>query len=257
MSRAVPVVTLVACAVCAAPSSAQAAGTRVLQLDFSSGSLASSGTARVSVHEVTRSSGSLRFVSGLQGQGTAVRTPAFDPSADGPRAAITVVPSSGDPLSPGTQRFSFGADVKLDSASTASKSAGSTDNGDNVVQRGLYASGSTQYKIQVDGDVPSCRIRGTSGTVMVHGSALTRGVWYRLSCLREGSTVTLYVMRYAGDGALEQTRSYTGHGATGSVRTANARVPLSVGGAVHDDGTLKASCDQFNGQIDFVSVAVG
>ena len=227
-------------------------------MNFTSGSLASSGTASVSVRVVTRSSGTLRFVAGVPGQGGGVRTPSFDPSPYGARAAITVVARSGDPLSPGTQRFSFGADVNLDTSSTASKTSGSTDNGDNDMQRGIYASGTSQYKIQVDGDVPSCRIRGASGTVMVRAAtSLTRGVWYHLSCTRASSTVTLYVTRWNSDGTAQQTRSFTAQGATGSVRASSAQVPLSVGASVRNDGSLKTSCDQFNGRIDTVAVAIG
>jgi hypothetical protein len=235
-----------------------AASTNVVQLDFGSRPWTSTGTASVDVSTVTRDSGSLSLVDSLAGEGTAVSTPAFDPDADAPRAAVSVVATSGDdPLSPGTSRFSFGADVRLDPHATYSEADDSTDNGDNIVQRGVFGSGN-QYKLQVDGRRPSCRVAGSEGTVMVKADQpLVRGDWYRLSCLREGDEVTLYVMRFDDQGAVDDTQTYTAQGATGSVRAASSDVPLSVGGSMHDDATLKRSCDQFNGDIDAVGLAIG
>ncbi|MGL5828110.1 MAG: hypothetical protein ACRC0L_00900, partial [Angustibacter sp.] len=81
--------------------------------------------ARVITQEAGLASGDSRF-----GQGKAVRTPSF--TDHGPKAVLSISASYADPLSPGWRDFAFGADVKLDSAPTLSKSPGSTDNGDNV-----------------------------------------------------------------------------------------------------------------------------
>ena len=87
-----------------------------------------------------------------------------------------------DLLSPGGRDFAFGADVALDDVTTGT----APDNGDNLVQRGLYQS-SSQYKIQVDDGRVSCRVAGVSGEIVVYAPGrLHPGDWYRIRCQRDG-----------------------------------------------------------------------
>ena len=65
-----------------------------------------------------------------------------------------------DRLEPGTARFTFGADVKLD----AVNDGGDYDNGNNVVQRGRF-NDTTQFKLQIDAGKASCRVAGAKGAV--------------------------------------------------------------------------------------------
>lgn len=185
--------------------------------------------------------------------GPAMRFPSFDPSAGGPRAAVVARNSKGtEVLNPGAQDFSFGATVRLDSAS---EKAGTSDDGNNVLQRGLFAARS-QYKIQLDARRPSCRVKGSQGAVMVSArSTVTPGRWYGLACVRTGDTVELTVTRWTTEGT-PRTEVNTATGATGELRAA-ASLPLSVGAKVEDNGRLTTSPDQFNGVIDDPFVRIG
>jgi hypothetical protein len=215
---------------------------------------ASTGQAKVSATVVSAQRGHLAWEKGRPGQTGALSTPAFH--ARGPRAVLRIMARRDNPLSPGVKDFGFGADVQMDAGPTASKRAGSTDNGDNVVQRGLF-DGVGQYKLQVDDRVPSCRVRGAAGSVLVRADVrLVPRVWYHLSCKRSGRQITLMTAKYAWGGKAPVWRRWVGSGPTGSVR-APARVPLSVGGKLTDVGGLAEQVDQFNGRIDNVVLAIG
>jgi hypothetical protein len=215
---------------------------------------ASTGQAKVSATVVSAQRGHLAWEKGRPGQTGALSTPAFHPI--GPRAVLRIMARHDNPLSPGFKDFGFGADVQMDAGPTTSKQAGSTDNGDNVVQRGLFG-GVGQYKLQVDDRVPSCRVRGAAGTVLVRSDVrLVPRVWYHLSCKRSGRQVTLMMAKYPWGGKAPVWRRWVGSGPTGSVR-APAQVPLSVGGKLTDVGGLAEQVDQFNGRIDNVVLAIG
>jgi len=211
---------------------------------------------------VTLNGGSLTVGGSVAGQGTSADFPAFSASSTGRRAIIKVTNSgSTDRLAPGTARFEFGADVMID-ATNASGASGSTDNGNNVIQRGLY-NDAAQFKIQVDARRPSCRIKGSSGAVEVTSrTSLTPDTqWYRLTCLRTvgspNDTVTLTVTPIAADGALGITVSDARSGRVGRAAYAIG-VPLSVGGKLKSSGAVNTSAsDQFNGRIDNAVLRIG
>ena len=187
-----------------------------------------------------------------RGQGTgnlAVAAPSHT-GTETPRSAVIRVSNTGttDRLNPGMGNFSFGADFVLN---TASATAGSKDDGDNLIQRGLAGS-AAQYKIQIDGGKPSCVLRKqTTAIIVTTTQVIERNIWYRAVCGRTTSdglsTVSLTVTRL-GDGTTLPAQARTGPAFDLSIDT---RVPLSVGGKLNATGTLVlSSTDQFNGRID-------
>jgi hypothetical protein len=162
--------------------------------------------------------------------------------------AVVVVEALGgdDPTDPGRGDFSFGAEFVLD----AHHGSSSTDNGDNLVQRGLFGE-DAQYKIQLDDARPSCRVNGSEGSVTVRAAErVETGEWYRVRCRRTGDEVSLRVVTSFGEG--RELRDYVEHGRTGSVSFAGGG-PFSIGGKVDKDGdVLTADSDQFNGLVDDV-----
>jgi hypothetical protein len=175
--------------------------------------------------------------------------PAWDGTSPFQRAAVTVLSNeAGDPLSPGTRDFEFGASFSLDSKSAG----GGQDNGDNLIQRGLYGD-KAQYKIQVDSGHVSCRVKGSGGASMVRSSiAVTRNAWYSTSCARDGDRLVLKVQR--PDGTTE-TKSVVLK--AGSVTMKSSSIRLSVGAKVGAGGSVIAGgADQFNGLIDDAYVTI-
>lgn len=177
-------------------------------------------------------------------EGVALRLPAYAGTQKGSFAALRVEPEEW--LSPGTSEFTFGADIRLDGNSNGSE----IDNGDNVLQRGLFAD-SAQFKIQVDKHRASCVVRGTDGSVVVKSKlALDPAQWYRLSCHRQDNSVTLTVTNLtAGSDPVGVAKS----GPIGSLDLIGSE-PLAIGAKIGEDGEIvKSSTDQFNGRIDNVS----
>lgn len=227
-----------------------------LVLDFDQGlhdhqlaqSVPNAGTAELQVTTHTSGSADIDVVKGPDGS-HAIRFPEYT-GLDNAPAAILVVTSPQDPgvLDPGTKDFTFGAVFQLDE-----KSSGSTaDNGDNLVQSGTFDSPG-QFKIQMDHDVPSCRVKGNQGEVFAKADGpIDPGAWYSVTCTRTASQVSLSVtalVKGAGGG------TWTASGATGDISTAN--LPLTVGGKTGPDGTPVASPDQFNGVVDDVFLKTG
>lgn len=250
---------LVAAGMLLAP--AQAATAPAVKLTFDQTSsptvMRNAGEAPVAVTVASRSGGGVDKVDGSAWQGRVGRTPTFDARTSAPRGVIKVTSTSGDPLSPLTSTFRFGADVLLDGGATASHTSGSGDNGDNVVQRGRFGD-RAQYKIQVDSRRPSCRIKGSSGAVMVTSPvSLEAGTWYRVDCVRSGATVTLTVLRYSSSGSIAATTRTTAHGDTGTLRAPSASQPMSVGGKISSTGGVARDSDQFNGRVDNVVFSIG
>ncbi|MBU2073227.1 MAG: hypothetical protein KJ938_02205 [Actinobacteria bacterium] len=210
---------------------------------------ASTGTAQVDVAVVTAAGGRVRRGPGLTGD--SARLPGL--AAAAPRSAglvVRVPRGEADPLSPGDAAFTVGADFRLDKTSDGL----STDDGDNLVQRGLYAD-SAQYKLQVDHGVGSCRVAGEEGALVARlDEAVDRRRWYRLTCTRNPAGLTLSLRPLEGRRA--ETSVATADGATGAVSFPR-RTPLTVGTKVGDDGEITvSSTDQLNGWIDNVVVAV-
>ncbi len=192
--------------------------------------------------------GVLKVAAGRGTGNLAVAAPAHTGTATPKSAVIRVSNADTDRLDPGMGDFSFGADFVLN---TASATAGSKDNGDNLIQRGL-ANSATQYKIQIDGGKPSCVLRKQTTAITVRTTqVIERNIWYRAVCSRTTSggqtTVTLTVTRLS-DGTTLPAQASTDPAFDLSIDT---RVPLSIGGKLTETGALVLSdTDQFNGRID-------
>jgi len=202
------------------------------------------GSAQVRTEVSTAHSGRIRLAPDPQGGGAA-RFPAYDGTEAAPVAALLVWDATEGELSPGERDFTFGATFALDELSEGADS----DNGDNLVQRGLYAD-AQQLKIQVDHGVPSCRVAGAEGEVV---AALPEPVpsdtWVTVTCTRVGREVTLEV-RDATTGRRSGIVTETGR--TGALDFP-ATTPFGIGAKVLADGAVPTSAsDQFNGTLDEV-----
>lgn len=218
--------------------------------------ITSAGSGSYDISVVTSGGGGLVTQPGRHGGvDRALRFPPFAPVIAGPRAVIRVSATGPtDDLNPGPAPFTFGADIRL--ASPSQSSAGD-DDGNNVVQRGLYAD-PTQYKLEVDEGLATCRVKGSTGDVLVTSKTpIDPGTWYRLRCLRDSDSVTLTVIRWSADGSTTRSQDHE-TGATGDLNPPTPGVPLTVGGKLSSDGaTIEAQSDQFNGMIDNVVLEIG
>ena len=207
------------------------------------------GTAAVDVTVVTQAGGRLTWTPGRTG-GSAIRTPAYAAEGPVPAAALVVRTdaSAPDPLDPGTGDFLVAVDFRADAA-TAGRPE---DDGDNLVQRGRYGQ-PAQLKLQLDHGIPSCRLAGSLGEVLVRDSRpVTPDRLYRLTCTRTGPTVRMRLVDL--DGAVDP-RELTVAGDPGAINFDHA--PLSIGAKVSDRGRIAlGSSDQFHGTIDRVVVDV-
>ena len=207
------------------------------------------GTAGVTSRVVTQDGGNAVRARGRSGY--AVRFPKASSAANPPRAVLRVTNDAQDQLSPGRSWFKFGAEVRLFADSDGTQ----TDNGDNVLQRGLYDD-QAQYKLQVDKRRPECRVKGARGAVLVRSTVRMKARdWYRLVCTRDDSAVTLRVVHFLRDGSRSSTTK-TNVGRTGSVAAETASVPMSVGGKLSAAGLPMASTDQLNGVVDEVFLRI-
>ncbi len=178
--------------------------------------------------------------------GPAFEFPAYDDPSLG-RRAILRIRNAGetDVLAPGEDSFEFGAEFRHDEATTGDP----TDNGDNLIQRGLFGDGA-QYKIDIDKRTPSCRIEGVSGVVQVKSSLQVEADgWYAARCSRQGDEVRLAILRYE-EGRFKEVADDGGQGATGSITWEDAKQPMSVGGKLTVRGeVVEKASDQFNGAV--------
>jgi hypothetical protein len=206
-------------------------------------SVQNTGTGRLYAEVVTHAGGRVLRAEGSN-SGYALRFPGLEGGLDPPAAMLLLRSRDAeDFLSPGSGDFAFGADVLLDEESEDAP----TDNGNNVVQRGLYED-TAQYKLQVDHGSLSCRIAGTDGAAVVTAPAVEPGEWYRVSCERSNGDVVLSWERLADSEDGSTVRRST----TGDVTFAPG-TPFVVGGKLDGRGqvTVEAT-DQFNGVIDNV-----
>jgi hypothetical protein len=232
--------------------SAQAASTSSLELQAigTTGTIvtgadqfAVGGDTTVAISVAGLSGGSTKVVTGPDSAlPSAVQFPAYIKSGTYPRAVVRLMPRSGDALSPGASDFEYGAVFRLN----ASSSGRSIDNGNNLFQRGLYADRS-QFKLQIDGGYPSCLVRGSAGQVYAKSSTkVTPDRWYRATCSRVGSRVTVGVTPYGGAAT---TVSKVVSGSSGTL-TFGSSVPASIGGKLTAAGAVVSSAtDQFNGAV--------
>jgi hypothetical protein len=200
------------------------------------------GNTSVKISVASLSGGKARVAAGpSRALPRAVDFPSYVASGSYPRAVVRLAPASGGALSPGAGGFEFGAVLRLDAAS----SGRSVDNGNNLLQRGLYGD-SSQFKLQLDGGYPSCLVRGSSGQVSVRSATkVASNSWYTVTCSRVGTRVSIKVQRY-GSSAAPASRSAGGSTGTVTFRTS---VPASIGGKLTSAGSVASSTDQFNGAV--------
>lgn len=204
------------------------------------------GPAAVDVSVSTAGGGRLTWTDGHEGG--AVRTPEFGAAADTPTAALVVRPRRAGDLDPRNRDFTIGVDFVVDPPDRGR--AG--DDGANLVQVGRFDDAS-QAKIQLDHGVPSCRLGGTGGSVVVTApEPVVAGRWYRLTCRRTAGRVVLELDDLRGG---HSPSTWARRADPGDVRFGAA--PLSVGAKVAVDGGIDIrSSDQFHGVIDRVVVDV-
>ncbi|MGD9961323.1 hypothetical protein [Nocardioides sp.] len=208
------------------------------------------GTASTVQRVVATNGGSISFAPSYTGARNAADFPAYGGAADDPRAVVAVTNAGPvDELVPSGRPFSFGADVRLDGTNAGTY----YDNGNNVIQRGLYNE-TSQFKIQVDHGQASCRVRGPGGaTLLVSGRAMVTGAWFQLRCSRTSvpgpDRFAFSVRSIRSDGTLGAATTVTSLAAVGKLSYPVA-TPLSVGGKLTSDGSVVDASDQFNGKID-------
>lgn len=262
MAGAALVLVLVGCSATAGPEAAPRAqapeprSTATLALDFEDRAAAlgtvipgadNAGTAAINSRVVTAAGGRIRREVGIGG-GYAVRFPRFTGRGPTAAAVLLVHARGADFLAPGNRDFRFGLDFRLDEESWGSE----TDNGDNLLQRGLF-SDPEQYKIQVDRGVPSCRVKGRRGEALVRGErTIEAGVWHRISCTRRADRLTL-VVRVRSGARWRPWETARVKAVAGALHFRGVSPPLAVGGKVDADGVVAiSSTDQFNGTVDNV-----
>jgi hypothetical protein len=181
-----------------------------------------------------------------------LRFPHFKQDEEAPRLILVVQPqdptaASVDPTRDGS--LTFGADVKLD----RDAGSGTFDNGDNVVQRGLFADPS-QYKLQVDKRVPSCTVKSPLARAFVElPQPMERG-WYRVVCDYRAGTLTVSASRME-DGQVGAPVQASVTQDVGPL-VFNPVTPLVIGGKVGSNGLMvRHQPDQFNGALDNVFVS--
>jgi hypothetical protein len=155
-----------------------------------------------------------------------------------------------DLLNPDGNDLSFGADLRLNDLSSGK----GDDNGDNVLQRGLF-SDANQYKLQVDKRVPSCTVKSGDARLLVKfNEGLDEG-WFRVRCDYEPGSLTLSVSRIFTD-RVEDLGTKTKSMSLGSLDFIGS-TPVTIGGKIGSNGELVLTeSDQFNGELDNVFVDV-
>lgn len=213
------------------------------------GHVITTGDGPTATEVVSAGGGRITATSGPTG-GPALRFPEFSGSENAPKAVITVASGSTGWLDPEDLGFRFGADLVLDELSWGS----ARDNGNNVVQRGLY-NDTSQFKLQVDRGRPSCAFKGDQGRVYVGAEQKLRpGVWYRLECARQGDELIIAVGRIRPNGTVADVREKRVAREVGSISFATT-TPVAVGGKVSEARELAKAGDQFNGAISRVFVS--
>ena len=209
------------------------------------GSVSQQGRGEVDVTVSTHDGGAVRVSTGPQG-GPAVRFPRYTEGPVYPRAvAIARSGIEGDPLSPGTTDFRYGARFRLDGRSFGR----AEDNGNNVVQRGL-ASDPVMYKLEVDFNLrPACTVKGSLGALtVISPKTIAPGVWHEVVCERVGSRVSIRHTELRK--GTRRSAMNTERGLIGSLTVEDGTIPISVGGKVaHNGRVIVSATDQFNGSI--------
>jgi hypothetical protein len=201
-----------------------------------------------SIRVVSAGSGTVRIAQGAE-SAAAARFPTSDEAASGSLAVLNL--SGGpDTLAPGPGAFQFGIDVFYPAGSAGDSSG---DDGDNLVQRGLFGD-QGQYKLQVDHGRPACRIAGDEGDVLVKARlTLEPDQWYRLLCQRDDGTVTLFAAEIDTPSDDLDWRSWDAVDRAGSIPATDPSPSVSIGGKLNPaGGIVQDAPDQFSGLLDNV-----
>jgi hypothetical protein len=180
----------------------------------------------------------------------AARFPTNAESATGARAVLRVGTSGAAQLSPGPGGFQFGVDLMYPEGSAGDTTG---DDGDNLVQRGLFGD-QGQFKLQVDHGRPACRIAGSERETLVKAEdTLAADQWYRLLCQRSAGEITLFLAELDPGSEARAWRSWSVADRAGAIPTSRDPVPVSIGGKLNDQGEIvREAPDQFNGVLDNV-----
>jgi hypothetical protein len=211
------------------------------------GQVAVDGDTAVDVSVADDEGGQVRVVDGPSSSlPRAWQFPTYQADGAYPRAAVGLSPTDGDAFSPGGSDFSYGSVFRLDAAS----SGRSSDNGDNIFQRGRYSE-PAMFKLQVDHGYPSCMVKGSTGRASVKSSVkVDPDAWYAATCSRVGSTLTIAVTAYGGDTVTDRA-----DGDAGSVTFPDS-LPASIGGKLNSSSLALANgSDQLNGAVAQVSIS--
>lgn len=187
------------------------------------------------------------------GNGTsALKFPIYDAGKNGPRLVLVLDSAGGrDELNPAGGDFSFGADLRLNAESAEKES---DDNGDNVLQRGLF-SDEFQYKLQVDKRVPSCTVKSGATRMFVKLEQRFDDGWFRVRCDYRAGTLTVSASRILHD-QIEDVGSASVQASIKPLQF-SVKTPVTVGGKTTPEGELVFSeSDQFNGDLDNVFVDI-
>lgn len=187
------------------------------------------------------------------GNGTsALQFPSYDRGKNGPRLVLVLESGGGpDQFNPAGGEFSFGADLRLDAESSEK---GSDDNGDNVLQRGLF-SDQFQYKLQVDKRVPSCTVKSGATRMFVKLDQSFDDNWFRVRCDYRSGTLTISASRILQD-RFDDLGLKSVQGTIKPLQF-SAKSPVTVGGKTTPEGELVFNeSDQFNGDLDNVYVDI-
>lgn len=146
----------------------------------------------------------------------------------------------GEVLAPNGAPFRFGIDFRPSRMPSS---------GANLMQRGLFGSAG-QYKLQIDDGIPSCRVSGATGEVLVKADvSVSVDTWYRAICERDDGLVTLRLGVFA-QGAIEWSE-WRGEGLTGPIDAGEPAFPMAIGGKLNAKGGLVIPAeDQFAGVVD-------
>jgi|GEM_PF-5883441 len=199
---------------------------------------------------VTGPEGRLTTTAGPSSGTAAVLFPTAEAASRGRDAVLRLLaPDDSDVLEPGPEDFWFGLDLRFPEQAVSSDA----DNGDNLLQRGLFGD-TGQLKLQADNGVPSCRVAGESGDVTVKAATpLPTEQWFRVRCQRTPHQVTLYVGAIDSSGAVTEWQHWSEEGPTGDVDFADPAPAVSIGGKLNPQGGLVEDApDQFNGALAHV-----
>ena len=208
-----------------------------------------SGPGAPEVALVQENDGQLRAASTEDGT-PALRFP-LHTAGKAPVAILALSSADPDWLQPRDGDLVFGADLAVDAVSDGTD----RDNGDNVVQRGLFGA-PAQFKLQVDHRRPSCLVRGDAGTVLAKSSVTVEPrSWYRVTCRRTGDEVEVTVSRLEG-GTEVDTAVDREQGHIGSVSFPSEAV-VSIGGKLGPEGgPVEDATDQYDGSLSRIHVSV-